>query len=82
MSKRRTIKVKELVDHVNSKLVNPGIDKYGKFTLSMLLESFLHETGNYAGYNHVFNWTEASDEEKKSRDYDRHYYYKGQTNEI
>jgi len=75
MSKRRTIKVKELVDHVNSKLANPGIDQYGKLTLSMLLETFLHDTDNYAGYNHNFDWNE--DPDRINKDYDRHYYYKG-----
>jgi len=75
MYKRKVIKVKELVDHVNEKLALKTIDQLTKQTLSMLLETFLHETGNYAGYNHNFNWTE--DPDRVNKDYDRHYYYKG-----
>lgn len=75
MSKRRTIKVQELVDHVNEKLSRNDFSQEKKFTLSYLLEHFLHETGNYAGYNHNFNWNEEPD--RVNREYDRHYYYKG-----
>jgi len=46
-----------------------------KIALCCMLETFLHETGNYAGYNHNFNWTE--DPDRVNKDYDRHYYYKG-----
>lgn len=75
MSKRRTIKIKELVEHVNSKLVNESLSRDSKITLCCLLEFYLHETGNYAGYNHNFDWNTEPD--RLNREYERHYYYKG-----
>jgi Holliday junction resolvase-like predicted endonuclease len=69
--------VKELVEHVNKKLANESIAQSQKLTLTLLLEHWLHETGNYAGYNCNFDYNGVSEEYKNCHEYDRHYYYKG-----
>jgi hypothetical protein len=73
MAKRQTIKVQEFKKYINSKLALSTISQDAKAGLCVILEHYLHETGNYKGYGHA-NPQEQAKGWSKDSEYDRHYY--------
>jgi len=71
---KKTLKVKELIDKINSYLGSDNISQCEKSGFCTLLETILHDTGNYRGFSYNFNWTTASDQEKLDKEYNRCYY--------
>ena len=76
--KRKTFKVKDLVDKMNSRLENSTCSPEARFGMISVLESILHETGNYAGFNYLESgevgesgYVESFGDESR-----RFYYYK------
>ena len=51
---RKTFKVSEFKDYVNSKLVLDHLSDDEKYGLLTALNYMLHETGNYNGFMYVF----------------------------
>ena len=54
MSKRKNISVEDLKAEVNRRLAIPSLLPEQRAVLASLLESVLHDTGNYAGYQDVY----------------------------
>ncbi len=47
---RKTVNVDDLRDRVNNMLAAPASSHEGRIALSVLLESVLHDTGRYRGF--------------------------------
>jgi hypothetical protein len=50
---RKTIEVAEIIRKANGVLAAPGSTVEGREAVSCILESILHETGNYSGYRYL-----------------------------
>jgi hypothetical protein len=70
---KKTIKVLDLLDKVNTALASENISQDEKNALSWLLTSVLHETGNYHGYTYLFDWNALTLSQAESKRYDRQY---------
>jgi len=53
MSKRKTVKVDELVDLVNSMLQNSATSPEYRQGVINVIDHVLHETGNYKGFRYL-----------------------------
>jgi|TARA_R110000803_G_scaffold20986_6_gene53355 hypothetical protein len=53
---RKTIKVEQLTKIVNNMLVNSTCSKEIRQGMIAVLESALHTTGNYNGFNYLNGW--------------------------
>jgi hypothetical protein len=65
MKTRKTIEVREIREMVNS-YIEQDITQPEKTALCVLLESILHKTGNYHGYNHNFWMRGGCDEWRRN----------------
>ena len=54
MAKRKTIEVKRLVDEVNRINRESTFSPEHREGINLFLENILHETGNYEGFNHLY----------------------------
>jgi rhodanese-related sulfurtransferase len=52
--KRKTIEVKKLLDWANDMLANENLSSDEHSGVCHFIENVLHESGNYAGFNHVY----------------------------
>jgi hypothetical protein len=73
-SKRKTYSVNDLTMKVNGYIKAATISTDEKRALCILIESVLHETGNYQGFSYNFDWNKATEEEQNDGAYDRNYY--------
>lgn len=62
-SKRKTVRIEELVKFVNQELAHPGSTKQGRYALICMLERFLFETKQWRGYRYLTD-KEVHPEEK------------------
>lgn len=53
MKRRKTIAVLDLVERVNTYMRSPETTREQRELLSVFIESILHETGNYGGFNYL-----------------------------
>lgn len=71
---RSTLRMSKMLYWANNLLADPSIAQEVKQGVASLLDLALMETETYAGYNHNFNWKTATEEERKAREFDRHYH--------
>lgn len=50
---RKTVNVEKVRDRVNILLANPKVSDDYRLGAAAILESILHDTGNYQGYSYV-----------------------------
>ena len=75
--KHKTFKVKDLVEQINSRLKNSTCSSEARFGMISVLESVLHETGNYHGFNYLETvWGSDGNAESFGDESRRYYYYK------
>jgi hypothetical protein len=51
MTRRRTMQIRELLDKANHMLAASTCEPAGRQAICCFIESILHETGHYRGYN-------------------------------
>jgi len=53
---RKTIEVADLLERVNTALTNDSFNDTAKSGMRSIIESVLHETGNYKGFSYTGGW--------------------------
>lgn len=71
---RKTIRISTLVDKINQILTSTTLKQSQKATICAVLESVLHDTGNYNGFSYNFDYNSLSREDAQAIQYNRHYY--------
>jgi glutamate dehydrogenase/leucine dehydrogenase len=78
---RKTIDVRLVVERANFALANPNIDQMEKRGVVNMIETILHETGNYKGFRYL-NMYKEGDGYKWPHENDREYFYSKHLKEI
>ena len=73
--KRKTFNVKDLVDKMNDRLKNSTCSPEARFGMISVLESILHETGNYRGFTYLEGEVGESGYVEKFGDESRRFYF-------
>lgn len=68
----KTVKVTEIIELVNRRL-NMDFPQPYKAALACMLCDVLHSTGNYMGFTYNFDWSAATEEERKAQEFNRTY---------
>lgn len=70
---RKTIPVADIKDRINKYLATI-LSHDAKQGFVVLLESILHDTGNYQGFEYLFDYNAVSEDERNRRQFDRRYH--------
>jgi hypothetical protein len=70
---KKTVKVKDLINRVNKMLDISTCSQEIRYGMIAVLETVLHDTGTYVGYNHILEGQICSSKEQPD-DSRRHYY--------
>lgn len=74
MAKKKTIEIELLKKRINKYLTLNTLSQKEKSSLCYLLESILHDTGNYKGYLYLFKWDDLAFVDAVLQEFNRQYH--------